>query len=318
MSTQGQAPWELYAKTMFNHFGFPLWHSDPEVDQKYGPREVELGSVSFLDRGKFRHLFNARKEAGDPFNAGRVPDTFEPFNPPNLTITAPQPILRQHPEANLVSVGGSISFACKKNTGAFKLLVLDQPAMGQSTPTKRQIVSYIRRHMDSWFEYATGFPDGLGYDLQMHDIKFVSGTLKTTKWACAVFSGSYRNKKGSLNVNAAGIGGFDMNVSIENQIIPPEFYNNGPSSRTSDSGTFDPVVILLDYMLAKTEAEYAVASDRDLLAIFGEAGVPDDIMTGLEAVNPLIHVDENGVATVDGDDSVGSRTVYAMDCQAEH
>ena len=95
-STQGKAPWELYAKTMFNHFGFPLWHADPEVDNTFGPREVDLGSVGFLDRGEFRHLFNARKAGDDPFNQNRVPpETFEEFNPPNLTITAPKPILRQ-------------------------------------------------------------------------------------------------------------------------------------------------------------------------------------------------------------------------------
>ena len=95
MSNQGKPPWELYAKTMFNHFGFPLWHADPEVDETYGPREVELGSVGVFDRGEFRHFFNARKEAGDPFNVGRVPDNFELFSPPNLIITAPKPILRQ-------------------------------------------------------------------------------------------------------------------------------------------------------------------------------------------------------------------------------
>lgn len=92
---QGKAPWELYAKTMFNHFGLPLWHADPEVDGTYGAREVDLGSVGFLDRGEFRHLFNAMKDKDDPFNRKRVPDTFDMFDPPNLTITAPKPNLRQ-------------------------------------------------------------------------------------------------------------------------------------------------------------------------------------------------------------------------------
>ena len=56
---------------------------------------MELGSVGYLDRGKFRHLFKARKAKDDPFNAGRVPATFEVFNPKNMRIVAPQPILRQ-------------------------------------------------------------------------------------------------------------------------------------------------------------------------------------------------------------------------------
>ena len=83
--------------------------------------------------------------------------------------------------------------------------------------------------MDNWLQWATSETEGgLGHDLQMHDIKFVSGTLKTTKWACAAFSGSYRNKKGSVKVNAAAVGELDLNVSIENYAIPGEFYNNGP------------------------------------------------------------------------------------------
>ncbi|KAI1791421.1 WD40 repeat-like protein [Ganoderma leucocontextum] len=404
-------PWELYAETMFNHFGYPLWHADPEVDESFGRREVELGSVGYLDRGKFRHLFNARKAANDPFNDGRVPATFEVFNTKNTNVTEPEAILRQpyvasgsvrqvvvamegsaaSPVPNLVSAGGSLSFECKQNTGA--VLLLDQAALGQSIPTKRHIVTYLYRHMDNWFEWATDVSEGLGHDLQMHDIKFVSGTLKTTKWACATFSGSYRNKTGSMIVSAVGVGDLDLNVSIEDQIIPHEFYNTGPSSRTSvgttprpsgsddhllpaggdvarastplppgcdqciffhyfslkkrlprgveagagphgelwpedpdmqanspafavagfareydigelpssdatEGGKFDPVVTLLDYMLAKTDAEYAIASDRDVLAIFGAAGVPDDIMAGLEAIDPPVEVDENNVATV--------------------
>ena len=89
------APWDLYAKTMLGPYGFPLWHADPELDGQYGPREIELGSVGYIDKGKFRHLFNAMKDADDPFNVGRVPNSFEPFKPRLLDITAPEPMLRQ-------------------------------------------------------------------------------------------------------------------------------------------------------------------------------------------------------------------------------
>ncbi|PIL25645.1 hypothetical protein GSI_11394 [Ganoderma sinense ZZ0214-1] len=70
-----------------------------------------------------------------------------------------------------------------------------------------------------------------------------------------------------------------------------------PSGET-EASDFDPVGILLDYMLAKTEAEYAVAKYTDVLAIFGTTGFPDDIVAGLEAIQPPIKVDEDGVATV--------------------
>ena len=128
------------------------------------------------------------------------------------------------PGANLVSAGGSVAFECKQNAGA--LLVLDQPGMGQSIPTKRHIITYLHAHVDTWFEWAK---DSLGFDIRIHDIKFVSGTIKTTRWACAAFSGSYRNKKGALKVNAAGVGDVNINVSIENQVVPSRFYNHGPT-----------------------------------------------------------------------------------------
>ena len=88
-------PWELYSKAMFNHYGFPVWDADPEVDEVFGQREVVPGSVGYLDQGKFRHLFNARKAKDDPFNVGRAPPTFEMFDPANMMITDPQPTLRQ-------------------------------------------------------------------------------------------------------------------------------------------------------------------------------------------------------------------------------
>ena len=115
MSDPRTAPWELYSKTMFNHYGFPLWHAEPEVDEVFGRREVELGSVGYLDRGKFRHLFNARKAKGDSFNIGRVPESFEVFNPKNMNVTAPEEILRQPYVASgsvrqvVVSVEGNAS-----------------------------------------------------------------------------------------------------------------------------------------------------------------------------------------------------------------
>ncbi|KAM5536981.1 hypothetical protein V8D89_009310 [Ganoderma adspersum] len=345
MSIPRRAPWELYSKTMFNHFGFPLWHADPEMDAQFGPREVELGSFGYLDRGRFRTIFNAGRTHDDPFNTGRVPPTFEVFNPTNMKVTAQEPMLRQpyvasgsvgdvvvSPEGNessLVSAGGSLSFECKQDVGA--VLLLDEPAIGQSIPTKRHIMAYLRRHIESIYEYATGSPEGLGYDLQTHDIKFVSGTLKTTKWACAAFSGGYRNKKGLLTLSVPGVEDLDMSmqVSIGEQVVPDEFCNHGPSStdgasrasapsspvlatavsareyetkqhldltsgETVPDRRFDPVAILLDYMLANTDAECAVASTLDVLAIFGPAGVPDDIMAGLETIRPAIEVDEDG------------------------
>ena len=107
------SPWQIYAKALFQHYGYPLWHAEPEVDKQYGLREIELGSVGWVDEGKFRHLFNARKAKDDPFNEGKVPESFERFDPKNMQETAPEPVIVQPYVASRhisnVSVSGDAS-----------------------------------------------------------------------------------------------------------------------------------------------------------------------------------------------------------------
>ena len=81
---------------MFSSHGFPLWHADPRpFDINHaGSREIQLGSIGYVDEGKFRHLFNSMKPKHHPFNDGRVPATFEPFNP-DTTVNPPLPTIRQ-------------------------------------------------------------------------------------------------------------------------------------------------------------------------------------------------------------------------------
>ncbi|KAI0743147.1 WD40 repeat-like protein [Daedaleopsis nitida] len=64
------------------------------------------------------------------------------------------------------------------------------------------------------------------------------------------------------------------------------------------SKPFDPVDDLLDYILENSEATMAIASDRDLYAIFKDQEIPLDIKAGLQQLQPTIEVEENGVGTV--------------------
>ncbi|RPD70198.1 WD40 repeat-like protein [Lentinus tigrinus ALCF2SS1-7] len=61
---------------------------------------------------------------------------------------------------------------------------------------------------------------------------------------------------------------------------------------------YDPVDILLEYILEHSEAEIAIGSDRDIYAIFKDEDVPDDLKAGIAAKQPQIDVDEDGVGTV--------------------
>ncbi|TBU28365.1 hypothetical protein BD311DRAFT_327424 [Dichomitus squalens] len=82
----------------------------------------------------------------------------------------------------------------------------------------------------------------------------------------------------------------------------------GSSQRPSIPGrpSYDPVGHLLDYILERSDADMAIASDVDLIAIFSTSGIPDDITTGLAHRRPFIEVDEHGVGTISMDLDVGS------------
>ncbi|EJF57795.1 WD40 repeat-like protein [Dichomitus squalens LYAD-421 SS1] len=72
----------------------------------------------------------------------------------------------------------------------------------------------------------------------------------------------------------------------------------GPSAAFQTYTTYNPVAHLLDYIISHSEADMAIASDRDLIAILGGAGLPEDIPVGLEAYKPEVEVDGSGVGTV--------------------
>ncbi|TFK89203.1 WD40 repeat-like protein [Polyporus arcularius HHB13444] len=61
---------------------------------------------------------------------------------------------------------------------------------------------------------------------------------------------------------------------------------------------FDPVDILLDYIFENSHAEIAIGSDRDIISMFKDQGIPDDLTAGIDALKPTIDVDEEGVGTV--------------------
>ncbi len=76
-------------------YGYPLWHPAPENDSVYGRREVDLGSVGWIDGGRFRHIFNAMKGPDDAFNHNRVPNNFQRLDPSGLVITGEEDEITQ-------------------------------------------------------------------------------------------------------------------------------------------------------------------------------------------------------------------------------
>ncbi|KAL1949395.1 hypothetical protein VTO73DRAFT_8276 [Trametes versicolor] len=72
--------------------------------------------------------------------------------------------------------------------------------------------------------------------------------------------------------------------SLSHHLRPPEHEE-----------VFDPVNMVLDYILGNSNAEMAIASDMDLYALFPPDHFPDDVAAALSWVRPPITVDEYGV-----------------------
>ncbi|KAI0641267.1 WD40 repeat-like protein [Trametes meyenii] len=83
-------------------------------------------------------------------------------------------------------------------------------------------------------------------------------------------------------------------ISTEDASYDSDDFEEVPRARVPH----DPVDFLLDYILAHSEAEIAIASDMDLYALFHHVEFPSDIENALEELKPTIDVDEDGTGTV--------------------
>ncbi|TBU22596.1 hypothetical protein BD311DRAFT_811408 [Dichomitus squalens] len=345
-------PWETYAKALFQFYGYPLWHADPEEDEQYGRGEVELGSVGRVDEGTFCHLFKAGRAKGDKFNQGRVPESFVCFELENMDKKKPRPVILKpyvmsHHISNLsvsgdaslnltslATAGGSLSFSCSQDTGA--ILVLEPPAMQTKIPRRRHIVTYLRTHFETWLEYARE----AGYNIEQEDLcqkknktGHMPGTtsMRQERDQCLFFNYYTVKKrlwfdrviKAAADPHHLPPGGPDLEgnepIGCEADSDDETQIMEGPSAATYT--TYNPVAYLLDYIISHSEADMAIASDRDLIAIFGGAGLPEDIPVGLEAYKPEVEVDESGgkvsfvirsYQLVDSENSIQIVTKYGL------
>ena len=82
--------------------------------------------------------------------------------------------------------------------------------------SKTYIINYMRKHFMRWVQFSQKY--GLG--LKEHEVLFVSGVTKTTRWAVMAFQGNYRERQGQVSFDLSGLGGLSLSVSISNQLLP--------------------------------------------------------------------------------------------------
>ena len=76
----------------------------------------------------------------------------------------------------LASAGGTFSFKCADDQGA--LLMFSPAAHSTEIRSKTYIINYMRKHFIRWVQFSQKYSLGL----KEHEILFVSGVTKTTRW----------------------------------------------------------------------------------------------------------------------------------------
>lgn len=73
----------------------------------------------------------------------------------------------------------------------------------------RTVDEYIREHHSSWFQYA----HARGFDLRIQDLIFVTGHVKTSKWALAVMRSREGQRSLEVTVGPSSAANPSLNVS---------------------------------------------------------------------------------------------------------
>lgn len=122
-------------------------------------------------------------------------------------------------------------FASTTDSGAF--VMLEPPGKSCDIESKRHIVNHMRENFHHWLNFANG-EDSYGLDLKEHDLIFVCGTTKTTRWAVAAFQGNtFRKKEGHVTGDFGPFATVGLSVNISNQILPTNHYRTGPRRVTN-------------------------------------------------------------------------------------
>ncbi|RDX43503.1 hypothetical protein OH76DRAFT_1192777 [Lentinus brumalis] len=260
--------WDIYAKELLHlGFGHPLWIPEPSPESG----EVQLGDVGYLSQGKFCFLFNCMRGADDQVNRRGVPEGFEVFIPPDgpveesantiRNIIQNKLLLSKHArsvkaEASislgmdpLAHVEVATSYEVTQKTGAY--LALKRDAHQTNLHCTEAIFRYLRNHHSEWLRFAI---ERRGRELDVQQILFVSGFVKTAVWAVGAFS--HGSSSATLKIDAGAMFGGGVSasaggaMSLSNCSAPTSLHRTGPPERlpwNDDTLHSDDQCIFLHY-----------------------------------------------------------------------
>ena len=144
------------------------------------------------------------------------------------------------------------SFECSETFGA--LVMLSPSGISTDLLSPAHIKKYMRAHFSSWMEFANG---KFGLELQEDELLFVSGVVKTCRWAVAAFHGDYCTKQGAIAANLTSLAALNFSVTISDARLDSPYYRVGPPTQPSTgqldeaSDKFDQTIFLHYYKMKR-------------------------------------------------------------------
>ncbi|KAH9919048.1 uncharacterized protein B0H18DRAFT_912562 [Fomitopsis serialis] len=193
-------PHEVYAQQLVKYgWGYPLWEPEPEEPWD----EILIGDVGYFERGGFCRLFNAIEDSDGHIQTRKYPPGIERFDPgpdPSSSVRRKTNAVSEGPHASAtvrrVEIGAGVGsqglnialgWECTDRQGA--LVILDIPGVRELSQQVAKMRTYMKVHIDAWCQWATGI---LGLDIDIEDIVFVRGYLKTSRWAVVSLHGDMK------------------------------------------------------------------------------------------------------------------------------
>ncbi|KAI0350502.1 hypothetical protein OH77DRAFT_1524875 [Trametes cingulata] len=239
--------WDIYAEALLPlRHGHPLWMPEPPSDGFV----VDVGDVGWVSKGAFRQLLRTRHPNMEeqPYRALRKsanqfpPLGLKPEADPKANITSKvvlsstcEEIMGQPNNATADSSAPAapgpeildvkVKFKCKSDSGA--LLLLDPKGEKTSLPaqTLPDAEEYVRRHAPKWEKVAT---EELGLDVQLEDLFFVTGVVRTSRWAVAAFSGAQPETIGTVSCKLGSTDPRAMEMRFAEATLSSSWYRVGP------------------------------------------------------------------------------------------
>ncbi|KAI0369597.1 hypothetical protein BV20DRAFT_1053185 [Pilatotrama ljubarskyi] len=239
--------WDIYAESLLPlGQGYPLWMPEPHSEGF----AIDIGDVGWFSKGAFRQLLRTRHPnlEDQPYYSLRKNTT--QFPPLDLTPQA-------HPKADITSKGVlsstceeigrqlrntaagpsapaasgpglldvKIEFKCKSDSGALLLLDPKGEKTSLAAHTLPDAEAYVRTNAPKWEKLAT---DEIGLDVQLEDLFFVTGVVRTSRWAVAAFSGAQPGTIGTVSCKLGSTDPRAMEMRFADATLSSSWYRVGP------------------------------------------------------------------------------------------